>query len=123
MTQSKLYSFKLSKSRINLTKKEKLFLDLNGIKRINTLRFRLLTQKEYQGLVSNYGRFLSFYQGSSSLDFLFPVLKLKPEFKRLNYEIALEDLKTKRDSLWPYSPVLRLSCKQVEDIKGYKIIA
>ena len=57
MKQSK-YLLILSKSRINLTKKEKLFLDLNQLKRINSCKIRTLSDLQIQGIRNKYSRFL-----------------------------------------------------------------
>ena len=44
---------------ISNTKKKKLFLDLNELKRINTSKIRYLTFKELQGIKKKYSSFLT----------------------------------------------------------------
>ena len=57
MKQSK-YILLLSKSRINRDHKEKLFLDLNELKRINSCKIRYLSDLEVKGMTERYSFFL-----------------------------------------------------------------
>jgi len=62
------YLLVLSKSKINLTKKEKLFLELNQLKKINSCKIRFLEEKEIEGIRAKYDHFIKIIEFSGLLE-------------------------------------------------------
>jgi ribosomal protein L30/L7E len=104
-----LYGILLIKSQINLTKKEKLFLKLKKLRRINSLKLCFLSLSEKEGLEKKYNKFIKILEQEKVLPLVSSKLKRKPSDSTMK-EILVSEIANCPYQDWPFYSLVRLDC-------------